>query len=796
MSLISRAIPGLFGGVSQQIPAMRHPTQCAVQENGLSTLVDGLFKRPGSKHLAQLPNTWAAGSTESLIGNVHCHVIDRGVGKRWQVILNESGLNMVNLETGAQESVVYQTAAGVTTGVPTYLTATDPSRAYRTITVADTTFLVNTEKTVASENTDSTAAPTDAYVYVKTGVTQHTYSVTINGATASWTAGASGVTVDTVTSGLVSAINALGGGRSASTSSTTKGLIQVSYTGGTIAVTATDTYGNSTMIVLDNGVQRFADLPPSFPDTTRRIKIIGTDAGAGVDPYYVRWDGKQWRETRAYGVTTGLSAATMPHKLYKESGTWYVRPITWNERTVGDDNTNPMPSFVGRTMRDIFFFRNRLGFLAGDSLALSKAGEYFNFFSTTATDVLDSDPIDLGGSAESVDTLDWAVPYTQRLIVWASNKQQFVLEAGEILSPAMARLVPVTAFESANSARPKPLGNRMVFPSTINGYTQLQLYKVSQDTVSNTAEPITDHIPTYIPELPRSIELSETAKIMSVVAPGPTSSLYVFKYEDDGEKLSQRAWQKFTFPGGIVKAHWAGQLLYLTLLYRGSGFGGSHRLCLEVLDFSNTAVDPSLSFGMRLDRRVFVNGATSTGTFGEYEFTATMPYTANLQVFRYAGSSDPVRLEVVSAEVQNTSPTTVKFRVKAPVGTGTFVVGQPYTFKYTFTEIFMRDAQDVPIMDARLKVLKVLLRYVKTGYFKAKVTTKAGGSYEYSMNGQGVGLAGQLLGSLPVLVSGNFSIPVQAQAEATEVTVESESHLPCCFPFAEWRGNVNLKSQR
>lgn len=786
-SLISRAIPGLFGGVSQQIPAMRHSTQCEEQLNGLSTVVRGLFKRPGTKHVARLPFTWASGAPA---GNVHAHVIDRGNGARWEVLLGTTGLSVVSLETGATEPVVYQDVDGNPASMPAYLSATNPATAYRTITVADTTFLVNSEKTVTSVNADAATFPANtAYVYVKLAVPQHSYSIFVNGTAASHATPATGVTVASITSALIAALNGIGG-VSASGVAGVNGLIQLTHPANA-NILASDTYGNTTMVVLSNGVPRFADLPPSFP-VGPRLTIVGSDAGASIDPYYVTWTGKQWKETRAYGVATGLNPATMPHRLFKDGSNWVVRPSPWEARLVGDDDTNPMPSFVGKVIRDIFFYRNRLGFLAGDSLVLSRSGKYFNFFSTTAVEVLESDPIDLGGAAESVESLDWAVPFNQQLIIWASTKQQFALESGDVLSPLSARLVPTTAYESVNTARPKQLGNRIVFPSTINGFTQMSLYRVSQDTVSNTAETVTDHVPTYIPVEPRSIELSETAKVLAVVPPGLGKDLYVFKYEDDGDKLTQRAWQKFTMAGGIVKAHWAGQLLYLTLLYENATPAGESVLCLEVVDFSDTAADPGLNFGMRLDRRMFVNGATEVA-FGEYEFDVAMPNSSDLRVLRYTDGSTPVQLQVVSKTVTSGG---LRFRVKAPSGTGRFVVGAPYSFRYVFTEVFMRDQEGVPVMDSRLKLLKMLVRYVDTGFFKAIVKTKALGVYEYFLNGQGVGLPGQLLGGTAPIVDGDFAIPVHAQAKGTEVVLESDSHLPCCFPYAEWRGNLVMKSQR
>lgn len=787
MSLISRAIPGLFGGVSQQIPAMRHPTQCAVQENGLSTVVDGLFKRPGSKHIAQLPNVWAAGASEASIGNVYCHIIDRGVGSKWEAILNESGLNMVNLETGAAEPVIYKDAAGAVTAVPSYLTAVNPRTAYRAITVADTTFLVNTEKTVTAANNDAASfANTRGYVYVRQAVGLHTYTINVNGSAATYTTAAS-TTVDTIVTNLVSAINALAGGRSAAAVTAIKGVIQVDFTAA-ITLTATDSFGNTTMVVLTNGVQTFSSLPPSFVSGVR-LSIIGDDAAADTNPYYVEWTGKQWQETRAYGINTDINASTLPHKLYKLGSDWVVQPITWAQRLSGDDKSNPMPSFVGSTMRDIFFYRNRLGFLSGANMVLSRAGSYYNFFSSTATQVLDTDPIDLGGNAESVDTLDWAVPFNKQLIIWASTKQQFALASGEVLSPNTAKLEPVTAFETSKSARPRQLGNRIVFPSSVNGFTQLSIYRVSQDTVSNTSEPLTDHVPTYISQDPRSIEVSETAKVLAVVPGGLLNELHVFKYEDDGEKLTQRAWQKFTFTGKVVKAGWSGQVLYLTMLYRDSSSTLGHRLCLESIDFSTIPVDPSLTFAMRLDRRVFISGAIASGTFGEVLVTATLPNSSDLTVYRYTPTTPPVQVEIVSKTVNAGTPTTITFRVKSPDTSGTFVIGSPFTFRYTFTEVFMRDTEGVPVMNAKVKLLSMLVRAVTSGFFKATVTNAAGGSYEYPFTGQ-------MLSPTPSLVTGNFAIPVQAQAEGSVITLESSSHLPCAFPYAEWRGSVNLKAQR
>ena len=75
MGLVSKSIPNLINGVSQQPPALRLDSQGEVQENGLSDVVDGLKKRPPSKFLKKLvkcKSSWAeshGGVTSDLPAN-------------------------------------------------------------------------------------------------------------------------------------------------------------------------------------------------------------------------------------------------------------------------------------------------------------------------------------------------------------------------------------------------------------------------------------------------------------------------------------------------------------------------------------------------------------------------------------------------------------------------------------------------------------------------------------------------------------------------------------------------------
>lgn len=175
MGLFSRSLPGLFGGVSQQIPAMRLATQGEVQENATVNITDGLTMRNGLAHIANLPLTSGALSIDGAAGNVRSHFINRGPGKNDVLIVKNGNLMVFNRDTGAVRAVT-------TPDGTSYLTTSTPERSIKCLTVADYTFIVNTEKIVTGSTFDTSVNdPRVAYVVVKQAVQSIAWAVVIDG---------------------------------------------------------------------------------------------------------------------------------------------------------------------------------------------------------------------------------------------------------------------------------------------------------------------------------------------------------------------------------------------------------------------------------------------------------------------------------------------------------------------------------------------------------------------------------------------------------------------------------------
>ena len=143
-SLVSRHIPALYNGVSQQAPTLRQPSQGEQQVNMYGTVQDGLRKRPPSQHIAQV--------TAADISAAYVHAINRDVTERYIVVISDGDLDVFDANTGAAQTVNFPTGKG-------YLTVVGggaASASFAADSVADYTFIVNKTVVVAMQAAPAT----------------------------------------------------------------------------------------------------------------------------------------------------------------------------------------------------------------------------------------------------------------------------------------------------------------------------------------------------------------------------------------------------------------------------------------------------------------------------------------------------------------------------------------------------------------------------------------------------------------------------------------------------------------
>ena len=181
------------------------------------------------------------------------------------------------------------------------------------------------------------------------------------------------------------------------------------------------------------------------------------------DDYFLKFEGQNGKDgTGAFvecakpGITKSLT--NMPLVIQRtvlsnpgtstEIATFTIKQFTYADRAVGDENTNPMPSFVGKRINKVLFFRNRIAFLAGENVILCRPGTLGapDFFSETALTVSANDPIDIACSSTFPSELFDGLDINTGLVVFSTN-QQFLLSSDDtILNPDTAKLRSISTF--------------------------------------------------------------------------------------------------------------------------------------------------------------------------------------------------------------------------------------------------------------------------------------------------------------------------------------------------------------
>ena len=178
MPLINTSLPNLIQGVSQQPDATRFSGQCDEQVNFMSSVVDGLTKRNGTRFVKKLFSTNSAISADSFI-----HFVNRSETERYVMIHDGTKFHAYNVLTGDEASI--NGATGGYTAAGTYLdvsaSTTTARNTLRATTVADGTFLVNRSVPVTTDQSSRSASlAKDALIFVKQGDYEKEYSLEIN----------------------------------------------------------------------------------------------------------------------------------------------------------------------------------------------------------------------------------------------------------------------------------------------------------------------------------------------------------------------------------------------------------------------------------------------------------------------------------------------------------------------------------------------------------------------------------------------------------------------------------------
>lgn len=830
MPLISGTIPNLINGVSQQPQTTRNPSQAQEQINFLSTASKGLRRRPGSQLIA-LPST---GLPVTNPDDYAAHVFKRTDTEQYHVLVyGVTGVvRVTNLQTGV-----------VVSASDPYFVTSNARQFLRFLTVADFTFILNTERVVAPSPLTTTplniigdnVTPrlSDVYAVVASGQYGKTYSLTITlqsgvSFTGSYTTpngGSAGdapaISTDNIAEQLrVSLVAAVPPALSSIIQVRRYGYVVNVYTVWTSNLDARirsfkieDGFGGNAMRGFNQIVDDFSKLPSLGSTSSPPIKVV---EGASRDNlgYYVRFEGNgdgetgSWRETVSLyadpdaghknptqGTTRlsrGFDPLTMPRALVNSGvNIFNITVPAWGTRLVGDSLSAKDPSFVGKTIRNMFFHRNRLGFLTVDAVSLSEANSFFNFYPTTVIQVLDTDRVDVKANSTLVDDFHGATSFDRDLFVFGS-RTQYRLVGEPLLTPKTAEMKLVTGFDSNPQIAPITVGSRIYFSATRGVYSSFRELYLTNDSVLD-APLISAQSPEYVPAAIRHMAASTSDDLLAVCPIGQ-DALYIYAYYFQGAEKLMGGWSRWEFKradGTFLQplhAEFLNSRLILTLRTSEA--------------ISVVELDVALS---------------DSGNLGEYRVACIdfgLDYTPDVMELDGLGNTliTPIGLSIAAnVKAVIIDPSAPEAGQEVPItfdaGVGKYVlpgdltdyqavrIGLRVDSEYTFSEFYARRQSPAggTITDtlSRLSIRRVEVVYENGTQFRSEVTPEARPAHTHLEPSNAAVVYSGYAGEYPyVPKAGLFRFGVNTKNTKTLIKLVSNSVHPVDFLSATWEAQI------
>ena len=364
-------------------------------------------------------------------------------------------------------------------------------------------------------------------------------------------------------------------GITGSATATTGNGFTVTQIGTGLHVTRTGIFNASTPVgellnVVAGKVNDVGDLPSQCK---HGMVVEVVNSAAEEDNYFVKFFGNNdkdgegtWEECAKPGRTIRLKRSTMPVILirtadgnfrlteldgsnYTISGQQYSVP-QWDDALVGDDVTNPEPSFIGKGISKMLFFRNRFAILADENIVLSRPGDFTNFFAKSAIQLIASDPIDIAASSEYPAIIYDGIQVNTGLLLFSKNQQFMLTTDSDVFSPTTAKINALSTYNFNFKTNPISLGTTVGFLDNAGKHSRF--FEMAQ--IQREGEPQVIEQSAVVAKLfENDLTLISNSRENSIIlfSEDDQSTLYGYRYFDQITERKLASWFRWTLPGTI-----------------------------------------------------------------------------------------------------------------------------------------------------------------------------------------------------------------------------------------------------
>ena len=523
------------------------------------------------------------------------------------------------------------------------------------------------------------------------------------------------------------------------------------------------------------------------------------------DDYYVRFDGENnidgsgsWSECAKPGIPKTLTnmplviqrTAIANQNTSSEVATFTIKQFTYADRLIGDERTNPLPSFVGQRINKVLFFRNRLAFLAGSNVVTARPGTIGepDFFAESALTVSASDPIDISSASTFPSELFDGIAINAGLVVFSTNQQFLLASDDTVLNPDTAKLRSISTFNYNKDIAPISLGTTLGYVDNSGKFSRFN----EMANISREGQPTVVEVSKIVPTLlPKDINLITNSRENSIILFAKSSStdslIYGYKYLNVGDKRQQAAWFKWKLNRPILY-HFIidDEYYYLDADYY-----------LQKIRLVQTTEDPSIvqdnvDFLLHVDNHTTVSGGsfnatTNTTTFSSVGWLNTVT-TPNHDLVVIDTNTNSARVgRYAKPTVSGTS-----FTLPGNWSGATLTIGYIYPYEIQFPTFYPTKGQGDKVaadVNSSLVLHRIKLHFGKIGLYET--TLKRVGKNDYTEVYESTELDEYDASDAPYLEEFIKTVPIYEKNTNVDVILRSSHPAPATLHALSWEGDYS-----
>jgi len=561
-----------------------------------------------------------------------------------------------------------------------------------------------------------------------------------------------------------------------------------------------------------------------LPDTCKDgflVKVV--NSFIEEDDYWVVFRGEEsevdgagyWEETNDPEVPIAFDWENMPYQIRRmPNKTFEIRPIEWGQRRVGDEVTNPQPSFIGNPINKLLFFKNRMTFLSGETVVMSRPNEYFNFWAFTAKSISPADPIDIRVSSTFPSTLYDGLDTAAGLLVMSENQQHLVVtDNTDLFTPETVSVKSIGTYQFNIKTKPVDMGQTVGFLNDA-GYRSRFFELIPSRDYRYQATEVSKPVDQLIPDSINLVTSSKDSSMIAFAVKG-TSDVWIYRFFQLGDERKQSAWFRWTLDGKVLH-HYVHKNSYYAVTQKDTG------------DVTNPTIVTLQKFNLNIDRGEALINVTESMRDYDYQihldsyFMVTpseMQYDSDTKTtsFRlpvgYHGDSVPIAYAINLDKDSNTKyvsqgrtagfvslqgvPNGVIATLDGNWKDNNLVAGFPFEMKIQLPTMYPSASDKtggVTTKDTRsyLNLHRVQLDFESIGFSSVIVERK--GREDYVINYESTLEDGYNADTAAIELNSNRVIPIYNRNINTEIYVYSTHPSPMTLISAVWEGDYNQRN--